>query len=313
MEMRNTVKIWGLAALTALSMTACNKDQAPRKEREIGFTASVVNMTDIAAATKTLTADDSSLELIVTETEFPVAAATKADRNTTVSNIEDIWVTCFNTKESKYKFIDASYNLQNQQWLGGIKYYFHGNPQETLKFYAWHDIQGTGGDNLYSTHYTDGTVKLEYTVPTILSQQRDFIAANATASDDSSVNVALEFHHLMTGINFIDNIKANGGQIHRISLIGVNAYGICNLAGTTWASQSTPATYRLEKSGSYTRADNSIDLLLMPQAFDAGSTAYIDIVYNLKEGGLLESARFPLKNTSWVSGKVVTYTISITK
>lgn len=313
--MRNTVILWGLAALATLSMTACNKDQAPRKEREIGFTASVVNMTDIAADTKTLTAGNSPIELIVAESSYPETTATKAIRNTTVSNIGNIWVACVNTGTQNFNFRQATYNLPGKKWIGNA-YYFHGNPHETLKFYAWYDIQGTGGDNPYSTHYkTDGTVELKYTVPTTLSQQRDFIAANATASGNSSENVALEFHHLMAGINFVDNIKTNGGQIHSISFVGVNAQGTCNLDGTAWANQSTATTYTFEKAdgSSYTTPADTIDLLLMPQSFAAGSAAYIEIIYRLKTDGLLESARFPLAGTTWASGKVVTYTISITK
>lgn len=319
--MRYTTILSGLAAIAALAMTACSKDMPAQQEREIGFTASMVNMEDsIMPETKTINAEGSSLELVISESAYPEAYETKAIRNTKVNDIESFRVTCYNTSDSKYNFRYETYLYKQSKWAA-TKYYFHGNPKENLTFYAFTHIQGIieGVDRSTTVSYPPaGNVYVTYTVPTELHKQFDYIAAYYEASGvyaDSKINVPLNFHHLMTGINFVDNVKTAGGQIHRIKLVGVNAQGTCYLSGTTWTDLPTPTTYTLQKAedASYTTAVNEIDLLLMPQTFSAESTAYIEIIYNLKKGGLLESARFPLANTTWASGKVVTYTISLTK
>ncbi len=228
---------------------------------------------------------------------------------------------------------------KNLYYSGGWIYNTAVNhPNVPMNFYAWYPNSAA----ITTPPSGSGTVPptLVYTVNAAAANQEDLIAA--TVTDNSSASVPLGFEHLLSQVNLavqgMENIVIELSDL-KVTALGVGTY---SFASKQWSDQETETTY--DYVGSYaenanaaytpaapyktTGADNNLcvigdgtntkknALMLIPQTFNASSTAKLAFNFKLKtlEDGLLanKTATIRLNDffvTTWEKGKRYLYVI----
>ena len=193
----------------------------------------------------------------------------------------------------------------------------------TLSFYAYAPYQHAS----LSLQGSDDVTKnktLRYVASTNLGSQPDLIVAKSekisrTSSSPNSA-VQLKFSHALTAITFSVSADMIPGTVKSITVKNVSGQGDYNISTGTWGSLgAASASYaiRLGTSGagiavkageSKALTDGSSALLMVPQTFDAGSSAQIEMVFH--DGNKDRTVTASLAGTSWDAGRHITYVLS---
>lgn len=192
-----------------------------------------------------------------------------------------------------------------------------------LSFYAYAPYQHAS----LSLQGSDDVTKnktLRYVASTNLDRQPDLIVAKSenisrTSSKPNSP-VPLKFSHALTAITFSVSADMIPGTVKSITVKNVSGQGDYNISTGTWGSLgAASASYAISlgtsgagiavKAGeSKALTDGSSALLMVPQTFDAGSSAQIEMVFH--DGNKDRTVTASLANTSWAAGKHITYVLS---
>lgn len=192
-----------------------------------------------------------------------------------------------------------------------------------LSFYAYAPYQHAS----LSLQGSDDVTKnktLRYVASTSLGSQPDLIVAKSeyisrTSSSPNSA-VPLKFSHALTAITFSVSADMIPGTVKSITVKNVSGQGDYNISTGIWGSLgAASASYSISlgtngagiavKAGeSKALTDGSSALLMVPQAFDAGSSAQIEMVFH--DGNKDRTVTASLVGTSWDAGKHITYVLS---
>lgn len=192
-----------------------------------------------------------------------------------------------------------------------------------LSFYAYAPYQHAS----LSLQGSDDVTKnktLRYVASTSLGSQPDLIVAKSenisrTSSLPNSA-VQLKFSHALTAITFSVSADMIPGTVKSIKVKNVSGQGDYNISTGTWGSLgAASASYAISlgtsgagiavKAGeSKALTDGSSALLMVPQTFDAGSSAQIEMVFH--DGNKDRTVTASLAGTSWAAGKHITYVLS---
>lgn len=193
-----------------------------------------------------------------------------------------------------------------------------------LSFYAYAPY-GDGSLSLQGSDAVSKSKTLRYVASTSnISAQPDLIVAKSenisrTSSLPNSA-VPLKFSHALTAITFSVSADMIPGTVKSIKVKNVSGQGDYNISTGTWGSLgAASASYAISlgtsgagiavKAGeSKALTDGSSALLMVPQTFDAGSSAQIEMVFH--DGNKDRTVTASLANTSWAAGKHITYVLS---
>lgn len=193
-----------------------------------------------------------------------------------------------------------------------------------LSFYAYAPYQHASLSLQGSDDVTKNKTLRYVASTTSLGSQPDLIVAKSenisrTSSSPNSA-VQLKFSHALTAITFSVSADMIPGTVKSITVKNVSGQGDYNISTGTWGSLgAASASYaiRLGTSGagiavkageSKALTDGSSALLMVPQAFAAGSSAQIEMVFH--DGNKDRTVTAFLAGTSWDAGKHITYVLS---
>ena len=151
---------------------------------------------------------------------------------------------------------------------------------------------------------------LSYTVPDNVSAQTDIITAVSEVSAQFRKNIPMTFDHALTAIKFRSGFD-NAVTINSIKITKIKDSGTYTI-GEGWKGLSGEQEFTISFDGGKTVqpgemiSDNgSGDVLFMiPQSFDANSTAEVILTYNTGE-----EIKTSLEGAKWEEGRMVTYTL----
>lgn len=192
-----------------------------------------------------------------------------------------------------------------------------------LSFYAYAPYQHAS----LSLQGSDDVTKnktLRYVASTSLGSQPDLIVAKSEnisrTSSSANTAVPLKFSHALTAITFSVSADMIPGTVKSITVKNVSGQGDYNISTGTWGSLgAASASYAISlgtsgagiavKAGeSKALTDGSSALLMVPQTFDAGSSAQIEMVFH--DGNKDRTVTASLAGTSWDAGRHITYVLS---
>lgn len=192
-----------------------------------------------------------------------------------------------------------------------------------LSFYAYAPYQHAS----LSLQGSDDVTKnktLRYEASTSLGSQPDLIVAKSEnisrTSSSANTAVQLQFSHALTAITFSVSADMIPGTVKSITVKNVSGQGDYNISTGTWGSLgAASASYSISlgtsgagiavKAGeSKALTDVSSALMMVPQTFDAGSSAQIEMVFH--DGNKDRTVTASLAGTSWTAGKHITYVLS---
>ncbi len=205
---------------------------------------------------------------------------------------------------------------------------------DKLSFIAYYPYNGAGivmkdknGNNY--TESSTGTPKAQFTVPSNIAEQIDLMYATPLTSKTADDGLlTFNFQHALTRVTFSAKLKSGNVpiQIRSITISGVKNKGTLDITDGTWENTGNATS----GAGEYTFTSDSIisiigsttatdfrvfsteTQLLLPQTFEAGSTAKISITYNYGSGE--ETKEFDLVGTTaWNASTSINYTISLSK
>ncbi len=211
----------------------------------------------------------------------------------------------------------------------GNIWYASGNTQAwptdgALSFYAYAPY-GDGSLSLQGSDAVSKSKTLRYVASTSnISAQPDLIVAKSEnisrTSSSANTAVQLKFSHALTAITFSVSADMIPGTVKSITVKNVSGQGDYNFSTGTWGSLgAASASYAISlgtsgagiavKAGeSKALTDGSSALLMVPQTFDAGSSAQIEMVFH--DGHKDRTVTASLASTSWAAGKHITYVLS---
>lgn len=256
------------------------------------------------------------------------AAIGMSSRGTLVSNSSwtgEFGVSAVYTKSGANR---SFFQDQKARKSGNI-WYASGDPQAwptdgALSFYAYAPY-GDGSLSLQGSDAVSKSKTLRYVASTSnISAQPDLIVAKSEniSRTSSSANkpVPLKFSHALTAITFSVSADMIPGTVKSITVKNVSGQGDYNISTGTWGSLgAASASYAISlgtsgagidvKAGeSKALTDGSSALLMVPQTFDAGSSAQIEMVFH--DGKQDRTVTASLAGTSWDAGKHITYVLS---
>lgn len=334
-------KFFLIAAAAAMVLSSCSKNDVSENNSEsnlIGFssyTGRSATKADGSFVPKGTTA-------IPTNTKFGVycyhtgATDFASATNPTPNFMANQWVqyTGDNTGNSTI----ANYNYSP------TRYWPTDEANNKLSFIAYYPYveaaSATDGLTAIPTTSTTGLGSYAYKVPTDVTKQVDFMMSNLMANktfSSTSGNVSLEFHHMLTQVNFKAKTNANTEttvKLTSVKLIGVLNSGTLTVNSTatdnSWTPGTTTDTYIVPISATHntlsstpidftTNADDATKypatLLLMPQTIPA--TATVEIKYTYQTTGMtmaIENTQTVILNTNlatWDKNKNILYTFNV--
>lgn len=120
-----------------------------------------------------------------------------------------------------YKDPSENYDFR---WKPDENYYWSGIHQENIRFFAYAPYNA--GVEFDTQRVLDGeTAKFNYTTPADITQQVDLSADAITCPGDFRRTVPLQFHHILSQINFSVGDPILAGTIHSIRVKGVKSKG----------------------------------------------------------------------------------------
>lgn len=193
-----------------------------------------------------------------------------------------------------------------------------------LSFYAYAPYQHASLSLQGSDDVTKNKTLRYVASTTSLGSQPDLIVAKSEnisrTSSSANTAVPLKFSHALTAITFSVSADMIPGTVKSITVKNVSGQGDYNISTGTWGSLgAASASYAIRlgtngagiavKAGeSKALTGGSSALLMVPQTFDAGSSAQIEMVFH--DGNKDRTVTASLANTSWAAGKHITYVLS---
>ena len=218
--------------------------------------------------------------------------------------------------------------------------YYWPSSSEKLWFYAYAPCDD---DNVVISDVSlGGPQKVTFTVDADVTKQVDLMTADAATTaftaasgETTKTSVPLNFRHELTAIRFIIGEQWLAGSIKSIGIYNVHGKGTMTIGADdatkwAWTNKAGTQTYNATDDfvltvdkGGLTGAvneqfieDENLYFLMIPQSFDANSTAYVEVKYqdNAREYTVRANLK-DLKDANetsynWVRNTTVTYAIS---
>jgi len=147
------------------------------------------------------------------------------------------------------------------------------------------------GSNGISLSSAASGLTISYAVPSNIANHPDLMVASADGK--SSGNVDLTFTHILSAVKF--TTETSGLTITGVTFSGIYSSGSYDYS--TWSNLSSA-----EKTFTYTAGQC---LMLIPQTFEAGSTAKITVSYT--KDSTPGSCEISLADTAWTAGGSYSY------
>jgi hypothetical protein len=333
-------KFFLIAAAAAMVLSSCSKNEVSENNSEsnlIGFS------TYTGRATK---ADGSFVPkgtaAIPTGSRFGVycyhtgATAFASATNPTPNFMSNQWVQYNGNANGNTEITNYNYSP--------TRYWPTDEASNKLSFIAYYpyeeNVSTTDGLTAIPTSSTTGLGTYTFKVPTDPSKQIDFMMSNLMADEtytSTGGNVPLEFHHMLTQVNF--KAKTDADATTTVTLTSVKLIGVLNsgtltvtstATGNTWTLGTTTDTYEVPISATHntlsstaidftTNADDATKypatLLLMPQTIPAAAT--VEIKYTYKTTGMtttITDTKTVVLNTklaTWSKNNNILYTFNV--
>ncbi len=165
----------------------------------------------------------------------------------------------------------------------------------------------------------DRLLKVNYTVPTDVADQKDILMATPVDADCSEQQpVALDFHHILTSIKVkAKPSEALSGKITKISFKNVVGSGSYTYGDNAWTGGESDATYsvipnvKIPVTGeTVSVVDGDNTFVMIPQTL--GENAQMEIV--VEKDGASRTLAVNMNGLEWpmslTTGKTVVYTLS---
>lgn len=198
-------------------------------------------------------------------------------------------------------------SFSNSIWKTSHDYYWSGNSNKTVSFYAYYPASISGS----ISHTAGSAPTLSYTVPDDVTSQPDIlVASKANVSGNTTTSTDLPFKHIFAAVQF--SVGSNGlgsGTISSISIGDVYNSGTYTF-GSGWTLGTSTKTFTISQpktisgtsgediySGTYT-------LMMIPQTV---SNATVTVTYS--NGGTLTKTISGI----WEAGKNYNYGLSFVR
>lgn len=311
----------------------------------------------MAAIAMTSCSNDETLE-INTGTEraidFRTAMATRATETTT-ANLDKFYVTAFNENKLNFPYFEnlefkrteAEEEGESTYFTSEDKYYYPGDGS-SLTFYAYAPSATDLGTSIETDNANKNLTLKDFSPAKEISEQVDFITANATGSkDDAEAGVPLKFAHRLSQIEIKGKSENTSYdfEVKGIRIGKVCSKGSFDFKNGTWklskdedidvaiyekvyADDAEPTKLSAEAT-SFMAGDNA---MLLPQRLDAwqpqdvdntNKKAYLSVLVQVttKAGALVYPfngdkrdyawAAIPV-GIEWEAGKKYVYTLDFT-
>lgn len=209
-------------------------------------------------------------------------------------------------------YMDDNVTYRNNNWSTDNVYYWPGATR-TLQFFAWAPI-----DAGLTAPEAPGNTTLTYTVPTVVSEQKDLVVAKTDEIEGNKNEVIpLAFEHICTAVRFVTGSQMQPGTIKSVALKGVRYKGSYDLENGKWTlnDDANDFTQSLDKEMSGNETDGTevttseATFMMLPQTLPAD--AKVEVAFNDKMTGEKRILEAPIAGMEWPQGKTVTYKLSI--
>lgn len=301
-----------MAAVAMLAIVSCNKDEVKEVNtgREIDFHTAVTRATE-----------------------------------TTVQNLDEIYVTAYTTSENNY-FTDLLFAENGGYFTSDVKYYWPSDGS-SINFIAYAPSAaelGVGAGSATELTINKDTQTLTAFSPAAnVTDQKDVVFAKATGSKaDANTGVELVFDHVLSQVEF-KAYSNNDGYVFKVKgvkLANVAGTGDCELADKTWSTAGyDKVTYEVVYDTPLTLTTTPVSVMksendnamLVPQTFvawdnstdpnNAAEGTFVSLLVNIttKDGAMVYPKTTaddyawmatPLSAT-WNSGFKYVYTLDV--
>lgn len=149
-------------------------------------------------------------------------------------------------------------------WKPDENYYWSGIHSENIRFFAYAPYNA--GVEFDTDRVLDGeTAKFNYTTPADITQQIDLSADAITCPGDFRKTVPLQFHHILSQVNFSVGDPILAGTIHSIRVKGVKRKGTYTFNYNTniiTAQNQEPADKKTYVPGEWSNISDTIEFYL---------------------------------------------------
>lgn len=218
--------------------------------------------------------------------------------------------------------------INNQQvstsgsiWKTGTDYFWPDNGDK-LSFFAYTPF-GNNNVTIASASST-GTPSITYTASTDVTKQPDLMVAKTLNQTRNTTSIAagvdMSFSHTLTAITFAVGKDMVPGVFKSISIKGAITTATYNLSTSAWDTSNGTSTgdisitlngttgIVINGTADVALTSGTSTMMMIPQTFSSGSTAYIEAVFNNGNGD--KTLKAPLAGTTWDSGTSIIYKLS---
>ncbi|BCS85846.1 hypothetical protein prwr041_17390 [Prevotella herbatica] len=218
--------------------------------------------------------------------------------------------------------------INNQQvstsgsiWKTGADYFWP-DDGDKLSFFAYAPFGNN--DVTVASASSTGTPSITYTANTDVTKQPDLMVAKTLNQTRNTTSIAagvdMSFYHALTAITFSVGKDMVPGVFKSIAIKGVITTATYNLSTNAWNTINGTSTGDISITLNGTTGiviDGTADvaltsgtstMMMIPQTFSSGSTAYIEAVFNNGNGDKTLTAS--LAGTTWNSGTSTIYKLS---
>ncbi len=218
--------------------------------------------------------------------------------------------------------------INNQQvstsgsiWKTGTDYYWPDNGDK-LSFFAYAPF-GNNNVTIASASST-GMPSITYTANTDVTKQPDLMVAKTLNQTRNTTSIAagvdMSFYHTLTAITFAVGKDMVPGVFKSISIKGAITTATYNLSTSAWDTSNGTSTgdisitlngttgIVINGTADVALTSGTSTMMMIPQTFSSGSTAYIEAVFNNGNGD--KTLKAPLAGTTWDSGTSIIYKLS---
>ncbi len=183
----------------------------------------------------------------------------------------------------------------------GVKYRFYGyTPNTSLKVLS-----------------SESTPKLEYTIPSLVGDQKDILASVVEHPSNYKNTVEFSFKHILTAVTFSTSQEIEKGTIKKISFKNVYtkaSYSFASVIGEegVWENHSDKSDLVIDVNKSVnwtpsTVASGDTTSMMIPQKLPAD--AQLEVIFE-DELGNVQTLTIDIGGTDWLLGRKVNYVLS---
>lgn len=236
---------------------------------------------------------------------------------TTVNDLDDFGIYSFyyssENASAKPFFTNETAVDHSGYWTTDTPYYWPTESGSSLTFWALSSVDAPGVTVTPSSS-TPGELEIDYTVPSLASEQRDLMLATTDRLNTPNVRVPLKFSHLCSAVKFVIGKEMPPGIIRQIIVSGIKNQGVYT---STWTNLTGNASFTVNANmatDGNTAQDTNITpdyntLMMLPQQL--ADNAMLTVVFHDNVTGLDRNLVASLKGQTWRQGTTTTYHIGI--